>query len=260
MSAPLYPLFVSLQGRACVVVGANEMAEGKIRELLGAAASVRVIAPVLNEHIAVWSQEGRLQWEARPYESGDLRDAFLVISLADAETNARVFEEAEARKILCNAVDDIMHCNCYAAAVVRRGPLQIAISTSGQSPALAQRLRKELEDRFGVEYALWVKRLGELRSRLFQDKGIDSDRRRAILHEKASASAFEAFRKSLKEEIRSQNRGAESDGCTKSPSNGTLSTHSDCGCANPLFARVSPTMRMHGAGKSGARSSEPSVV
>lgn len=217
MSTPLYPLFLSLQGRGCVVIGGNEMAEAKVRELLDADAKIRVIAPIVTGQITAWSKAGRLQWEACSYESGDLRDALLVVSVADAETNAKVFEEAETRKILCNAVDDIKHCNCYASAVVRRGPLQIAISTAGQSPALAQRLRKELGKSFGAEYAPWVKRLGELRSRLFQDKDIDSERRRTILHEQASASAFEAFRNSLQEQSPSQSSGEDSDGCRKSP-------------------------------------------
>ncbi len=193
----LYPLFLNLKGRVCVVVGGNQMAEAKVRELLEADAKVRVIAPAATDQITSWSQAGRLEWEARSYEDGDVREAFLVVSVADAETNARVFEEAEIHQTFCNAVDDIEHCNCYASAVVRRGPLQIAISTAGKSPALAQRLRKELEERFGEEYALWVTKLGELRSRLFQDTAIDSETRRRTLHEQASASAFDAFRSSL---------------------------------------------------------------
>lgn len=217
MSAQLYPLFLTLKGRNCVVVGGNEMAEGKMRELLHTDASIRVIAPVVTERIAAWSQEGKLQWDARSYEDGDLQDSFLVVSVADANTNARVFEEAEKHKIFCNAVDDIEHCSCYASAVVRRGPLQIAISTSGQSPALAQRLRKELEQRFGTEYALWVRKLGELRARLFQDREIDAAKRREILHEQASAPAFEAFRNSLQEGSPGQSPVQDSDGCTKSP-------------------------------------------
>ena len=203
----LYPLFLNLQSRFCVVVGGSEMAEGKIRELLKAGATVRVIAPVVTEQVAAWSQAGRLQWVTRVYESGDVRDAFLVVSVADAETNARVFEEAEVLRTFCNAVDDINHCNCYASAVVRRGPLQIAISTAGKSPALAQRLRKELEERFGEEYAPWVRSLGELRRRLFQDKGFDGETRRRILHEQSSASAFESFRDSHKAEPNRQDSG-----------------------------------------------------
>lgn len=193
----LYPLFLNLQGRVCVVVGGNEMAEAKVRDLLEADAKIRVIAPAATDQIAAWSQAGILEWEARTYETGDGRNAFLMVSVADAKTNARVFEEAEMNRTFCNAVDDIEHCNCYASAIVRRGPLQIAISTAGKSPALAQRLRKELEERFGEEYALWVTRLGELRSRLFQDKAIDSETRRRMLHEQASAYALDTFRRSL---------------------------------------------------------------
>lgn len=204
MSTPLYPLFLNLRGRPCVVIGGNEMAEGKIRDLLDAGAKVRVISPIASPQVAAWSEIGSLQWEARSYRSGDLRDALLVVSVSDAETSARVFEEAETRRILCNVVDDIAHCNCYASAVVRRGPLQIAISTAGKSPALAQRLRKEMEERFGLEYGAWVKRLGDDRSGMFKDKSLDSASRRAALHELASASAFEVFRNSLKEESSNQ--------------------------------------------------------
>lgn len=193
----LYPLFLSLKGRACVVVGGNGMAETKIRELLDADAKVRVIAPVITDQIAVWSQTGGLQWEPRAYENGDVCAAFLVVSVADAKTNAQVFEEAETHRTFCNAVDDIEHCSCYASAVLRRGPLQIAISTAGKSPALAQRLRKELEERFSEEYGFWVMRLGELRRRLLQDKTIDVETRRRMLHQQASASAFDTFRRSL---------------------------------------------------------------
>jgi precorrin-2 dehydrogenase/sirohydrochlorin ferrochelatase len=193
----LYPLFLNLRGRVCVVVGGNEMAEAKVRELLEAEAKIRVVAPAATDQIAAWSRAGRLQWESRTYENGDVCDAFLVVSVADAQTNTQVFEEAETHRIFCNAVDDIEHCNRYASAVVRRGPLQIAISTAGNSPALAQRLRKELEEQFGEEYALRVTRLGEIRSRLFQDTAIDNETRRSTLHEQASASAFATFRSSL---------------------------------------------------------------
>ena len=200
MSTPLYPLFLNLRGRVCVAVGGSEMAEAKVRELLDAGAAIRLISPVVTDQIATWSEAGKLKWEARSFRSGDLQDAFLAVSIADAETNARVFQEAEAQHVFCNAVDDIPHCNCYASAVVRRGPLQIAISTAGNSPALAQRLRKELEERYGEEYALWVQQLGEIRSRLFQDNSLAAEARRKILHEQASASAFELFKRSVKEE------------------------------------------------------------
>jgi precorrin-2 dehydrogenase len=194
MSAPLYPLFLNLQGRVCVVIGGSEMAEGKVRDLLDAEAKIRLIAADVTPQIAEWSRAGRLHWQVRSYQRGDLADAFLVVSIADSETNAQVFEEAEARHVFCNAVDDIPHCSSYASAVVRRGPLQIAISTAGNSPALAQRLRKEFEERFGEEYGEWVQQLGEIRRQLFLQQGTDVETRRKLLHEQASASAFESFR------------------------------------------------------------------
>jgi precorrin-2 dehydrogenase / sirohydrochlorin ferrochelatase len=198
LTASLYPLFLNLQGRTCVVIGGNETAEAKAQELLNAGAKVRLMASSVTDRIADWSRQGQIQWENRLYKSGDLIDAFLVVSVADSETNARVFEEAEARQIVCNSLDDPHHCNCYASAVVRRGPLQIAISTSGKSPALAQRLRKDLAEHFGEDYALWVEYLGQLRERLFQQEGVDFESRRRVLHEQASAVAFEEFRNSLK--------------------------------------------------------------
>jgi precorrin-2 dehydrogenase / sirohydrochlorin ferrochelatase len=196
MSASLYPLFLDLRDRTCVIVGGSKMAEVKTRELLRGGARVRLIAPAVTEQLAAWVDAGELEWESRTYEEGDLRDAFLVVSVADAVTNARVFANADAQHTFCNAVDDTPHCSGYASAVVRRGPLQIAISTAGNSPALAQRLRKELEGQFGEEYGLWVQQLGETRSRLFEDKTLDSETRRKLLHDQASPGAFEEFRAS----------------------------------------------------------------
>jgi len=194
MSAALYPLFLNLQGRTCVVVGGDATAEAKTRDLLAAGARVSLISPTVTRQIAEWSRAGTLRWKPRAYQEGDLADAFLAVSCAGAAFNARVFAECEERNMFCNAVDDVEHCNCYASAVVRRGPLQIAISTAGKSPALAQRLRKELEQQFSPEYASWVEKLGELRGRLFDDECIDPETRTAILHEQASGSAFEAYK------------------------------------------------------------------
>lgn len=205
MSANLYPLFLNLKGRRCVVVGGSEMAELKTRDLLDAGARVGVIAPEVTIQISTWAASGKVQWKAQGYESGDLCDAFLVVSVADAKTNARVFADAEREHIFCNAVDDTPHCSCYASAVLRRGPLQLAISTAGNSPALAQRLRDELGQQFGEQYGPWVKQLGEARSILFQDETISNEIRRHMLHMQASAEAFDAFRTSQQQSAKSQN-------------------------------------------------------
>ena len=102
-------------------------------------------------------------WEQRRFEESDVENCFLVVSATnDVEVNEAVYRQAEARGVLCNAVDDPDRCDFFYPAVVRRGPLQIAISTAGYSPALAQRLRRELEDQFGPEYSGWVEQLGEV--------------------------------------------------------------------------------------------------
>ena len=103
--------------------------------------------------------------------------------------------------MLCNVVDDPEHCDFYYGSVVRRGELQIAISTAGQSPALAQRLRKKLEQEFGAEYAEWLKELGKIRERLFE-KQLSPERRRALLHRLASQASLEEFLRRKKRKSR----------------------------------------------------------
>jgi precorrin-2 dehydrogenase/sirohydrochlorin ferrochelatase len=196
MANPLYPLFLNLAGRDCVVVGGGDVAEAKVRDLLDAGANLRVIAPAVTNTITEWARTKRLRWDERGFESGDLRGAYLVVSAMDRATNAKVFAEAEATRIFCNAVDDVENCSCYAGAVVRRGPLQIAISTAGKSPALAQRLRKELEEQFVPEYGPWVEHLGEVRNQVLQDAQANAETKRQRLHEQASAAGFEEFRRS----------------------------------------------------------------
>ena len=198
---PMYPLFLNLRGRNCVVVGGNAMAEAKVRDFVQAGATVTVIADEATDTIVTWARNGCVQWQKRHYETGNLSDAFIVATAAGKATNAAVYAEAQARNTLCNAVDDIEHCNCFASSVVRRGPLQIAISTAGNSPALAQRLRLELEQQFGPEYVKWVKELGRLRRLLFSQPDLDPDERRRRLHEQASATAFESFRHAQNQEI-----------------------------------------------------------
>src|SRR5262249_12630654 len=115
-----------------------------------------------------------------------------------------VFREAQRRSVLCNVVDDAARCDFYYPAVVRRGNLQIAISTDGRSPALAQRLRRELENQFGPEYANWIEQLGQEREELFA-REIDPEYRRRLLHEQAGREAFEAFRRGLQPAPRGEN-------------------------------------------------------
>jgi siroheme synthase-like protein len=186
----LFPLFLKLEGRRCLVVGAGNVAQSKIRSLLDSGANVRVIAPRANAAVEKWARTGLITWEARSFEAADLDGTVLVIAATSSSVvNGTIFREAQQRNILCNAVDDPKHCVFYYGAVVRRGQLQVAISTEGQSPALAQRIRRELEAQFGPEYAGWVEELGQNREKLFAS-GIDPESRRQLLHELASRDAF----------------------------------------------------------------------
>ena len=186
----MFPIFLKLEGRRCLVVGAGKIAEGKIRGLLDAGASVEVVAPFAVPQIQQWFGQGVLSWQQRVFEPRDLDHASIVIAATPShEVNTQVFEEAQLRNVLCNSVDDPENCDFYYPAVVQRGDLQIAISTNGRSPALAQRLRQELEQQFGPEYETWLEELGVSRDQLFATN-VDAEARRKLLHELAGREAF----------------------------------------------------------------------
>jgi precorrin-2 dehydrogenase len=188
----LFPMFVKLQGRPCLVVGAGSVAESKILGLLEAGAEIRVVARQANATVAEWAHSGRISWEQRDFEDEDLDGVVLVVAATSSSAlNNTIFHEARKRNVLCNAVDDPENCDFYYPAVVRRGAFQLAISTSGLSPALAQRLRRELEKQFGPEYGTWLEKLGRAREELFA-RDLDPEQRRQLLHELASREAFAA--------------------------------------------------------------------
>lgn len=188
----MFPIFLKLDGRRCLVVGAGIIAEGKIRGLLSEAAVVHVVAPEATTQIHEWAASGLVRWEGRVFDPHDLEGAFLVIvATSSREVNSSVFNEARLRGVLCNAVDDPTNCDFYYPAVVNRGDLQIAISTNGRSPALAQRIRRELEEQFGPEYESWVAELGTERDQLAAVE-MDPEARKKLLHELASRHSYEA--------------------------------------------------------------------
>lgn len=186
-------MFLKLTRRPCLVVGAGAVGEAKIRSLLAAGARVRVVAPRAIRAVRAWARAGRVRWEARGFKPSDLDGAFLVVAATSStRLHERILRQARRRGVLCNVVDDPARCDFYYPAVVRRGRLQIAISTGGRSPALAQRLRKELERQFGPEYETWVEQLGQARRRLLA-RAIGPALRRRLLHRLASRQALEAF-------------------------------------------------------------------
>ena len=188
----LFPMFMKLEGRRCLVVGAGKVGEPKIGGLIDTGASIHVVALEATEAVHAWARAGKITLEIRPFIESDLEGAFLaVVATASRSLNESIYREAQRRRVLCNVVDVPEYCDFYYPAVVRRGDLQIAISTNGQSPSLAQKLRQQLERQFGPGYAQWVAELGETR-RLVLASSLDSERKRELLHSLASREALDA--------------------------------------------------------------------
>jgi uroporphyrin-III C-methyltransferase / precorrin-2 dehydrogenase / sirohydrochlorin ferrochelatase len=191
----LFPIFLKLRGRRCLIVGGGPVAESKMDSLLRCGGEVCVVAPEITSGIRQAAQEGKIVWERRPFFPRDLEGIFLVVAATSSpELHEEIFRQAQNEGVLCNAVDEPQRCDFYYPAVVRRGPLQIAVSTTGRSPFLAQRLRQQLEQQFGPEYEPWTEELGRQREELFR-RNISPDQRRALLHELCSEEALEEFRR-----------------------------------------------------------------
>lgn len=194
----LFPLFLKLEKRKCLIVGAGKIGESKAASLLETGAILQVVAPRATQRIMVWARKGRLRWRKRKFVETDLTGCFLVIAATSSRNlQERIFQLAKARKIICNVVDVPELCDFYYPAVVQRGSLQIAVSTAGESPALAQRLRKELEARFGHEYEQWVEQLGQERRRILS-RGAKGAKPKAQLHQMASEASLRKFLASRK--------------------------------------------------------------
>jgi len=159
-----YPICLDLEARHCVVVGGGRVAERKVLGLLSCRAQVSVISPLLTDELHLQHANGTILWIDREYRQGDLAGAFLVIAATDdEETQKQVYEEADANNLLLNVADVPQRCNFILPATVRRGDLTISVSTAGKSPALARKIRMELEKRYGPEYRVLVDILGGIR-------------------------------------------------------------------------------------------------
>ncbi len=178
----LFPIFVKLDGRSCLVVGAGKVALEKVSSLLQAGADILVVAPAVCEAIEGMAAEGRIHIERREFEEADLEGQSLVVTATNSrQVNRAVFLAAQRRNLLCNSVDDPPNCDYYFASIVERGPLQIAISTAGESPALAQRLRREIDGQLPADVGTWVENLGSLRREILASYPA-GDERKFLLH------------------------------------------------------------------------------
>ena len=161
---PPFPLYVRLEGAHVVCVGAGACAERKVKMLLAYGARLLVIAPEATDAVRRLADAGELSWEARPYADGDLDGALLVVCATDdAAVNHRVFVDAQRRGQLVNVVDDPANCNVILPSVLRRGKLQVAVSTAGAAPGLAGQIRRGLEREFPDWYGDYLDLLGEVR-------------------------------------------------------------------------------------------------
>lgn len=193
----LFPMFLKLEDRRVLVVGGGiteaTLAEAKIADLLDTGARIKVIAFDASQTITKWVRAGLIELEERGFVADDLQNVDLVIVATPSPVlNRLVFSEARRQRVFCNVVDIPEQCDFFYPAIVKRGDLQIAISTSGQSPSLAQRLRRQLERQFGLTYAKWVAELGETRREILKSR-LTPEQKHELLQSLASREAFEAM-------------------------------------------------------------------
>ena len=173
-----YPVFLNVEGRRCVVIGGGQIAEGKVLKLIDSGAKIIVISPDATQAIRDAADRGVIEFNLRKYEAGDLQGAFLVIAATnDPVVNQEIFQEAESQGILLNAVDDPPRCSFIAPAIVERGPVTLAISTGGASPALARKLREILDGSSELDWADATNVLSRARQ-IIKDKKVAVDPQR----------------------------------------------------------------------------------
>lgn len=188
----LFPMFLKLEGKSCLVVGAGKVGEPKIAGLLETGARIRVVALDASPAVREWARAGQIELDLRPFHPDDVNGVFLaVVATSSRGLNEWIYDLAQQRNILCNVVDVPDLCDFFYPSIVRRGDLQIAVSTAGKSPSLAQKIRQQLEKQFGPGYAAWVAELGETR-KLILSSDLDKQRKLDLLHSLASREAVEA--------------------------------------------------------------------
>ena len=184
----IFPIYLEMRGRRSLVVGGGVVAERKIANLLEAGAEVTVISPDASENVARWSRNNTIQLEARCYQNGDLDGYELAfVATDDDRVNASVYQEGKSRGVWVNAADDSAHCDFILPSVLRRGDLTVAVSSGGQSPALARTIREELEIYFSREYEQLAQLAAETRTEL---------------HKRSLHVPFETWRRALSGDVR----------------------------------------------------------
>jgi siroheme synthase-like protein len=198
-----YPISLDVEGRRCVVIGGGPEAEDKARALVDAGAIVMVVAERFTAGLEELADRSEVVLTGKPYSPGDLQGAFVAVAATkEPDVNAEVFREAEERRVLLNAVDDVDHCHFAVPSVVRRGDFTVTISTGGLAPALSKRLRIELSEQFGAEFGILVELLGQVREEALVDREVDFDTWARRWQEALSFDLLELVREGRFEDVK----------------------------------------------------------
>lgn len=198
-----YPVNLDIQNQKCLVVGGGAVGTRKVMTLLDCGALVTVVSPDITDVLLELANDGSIVLKKRPYQTSDLEGMFLVIGTTNnAKLNRQISNDARRLKILCNIADCPKACNFMLPSIVKRGDLVIAISTSGKSPALAKRLRKDLEKEFGEEYADFLRLMGAIREKLLRKKH-EPEAHKHIFEQLINRGLVEMIRDRKKEDINS---------------------------------------------------------
>ncbi len=190
-----YPIGLDISGRRCLVIGSGEVGERKAQRLLECGARVCVVGKQLTPALSRLAQAGRIAHIPGNYDEAHLEGVFLVIGATDdRDVNERIYRDARKRRVLANIVDDPDRCDFILPALCRQGDLVITVATGGKSPALAKKLRRELEERYGPEYEVLLKIMGELRGKIIE-RGQGPDENRKVFETLVESDILEHIRK-----------------------------------------------------------------
>jgi len=181
----MYPVLLDIAGKSCVVVGGGSVAERKVKGLLESGAVVRVVSPEVTEELAGLAARGAIEWRRKTYGDADLEGALLVFAATNRkDVQEMVARSAEAEGRLLNVADDPQRCTFHVPATVRRGALTLSVSTGGRSPAVAARIRRNLETEFGPEYETLLQIMAQVRQQAGSDEDIPTQPERKKIYKK----------------------------------------------------------------------------